>query len=83
MTLLHARLSRDLLFSPYTAPPAINKGPSNPTAHQPGPEGGQGAVGRRQGEGSTGCSGGRGGLLQEQWLRATSLPRQGWGLCSV
>nr|XP_023404126.1 MAP kinase-activated protein kinase 2 isoform X5 [Loxodonta africana] len=28
---------------------AINEGPSNPTAHQPGPEGGQGAVGRCQG----------------------------------
>uniref|UniRef100_A0A4W2CZX1 non-specific serine/threonine protein kinase n=1 Tax=Bos indicus x Bos taurus TaxID=30522 RepID=A0A4W2CZX1_BOBOX len=43
---------------------AIDEGPSNPTAHQPGPEGGQGEVGGRQGEGAPGrgarrCSGRR------------------------
>uniref|UniRef100_F7IKB1 non-specific serine/threonine protein kinase n=1 Tax=Callithrix jacchus TaxID=9483 RepID=F7IKB1_CALJA len=36
---------------PFSLFSAINKGPSNPTAHQPGPEGGQGAVGGCQGEG--------------------------------
>lgn len=51
-------------LGPFSLPPAIDEGPSNPTAHQPGPEGGQGEVGGRQGEGAPGrgarrCSGRR------------------------
>lgn len=39
-------------LGPFSLPSAINEGPSNPTAHQPRPEGGQGAVGGCQGEGN-------------------------------
>lgn len=49
-------------LGPFSLPPAIDEGPSNPTAHQPGPEGGQGEVGGRQGEGTPGRRGGGGAL---------------------
>lgn len=42
---------------------AIDEGPSNPTAHQPGPEGGQGEVGGRQG-GDDQCLGHDAGRLR-------------------
>ncbi|XP_057364020.1 MAP kinase-activated protein kinase 2 isoform X2 [Manis pentadactyla] len=38
-----------IMVSPSSLPSAINEGPSDAPAHQPGPEGGQGAVGGRQG----------------------------------
>ena len=59
-------------LGPFSLPPAIDEGPSNPTAHQPGPEGGQGEVGGRQGEGMPGRQGGGGGVGSAVLMEAAS-----------
>ncbi|XP_005609667.2 MAP kinase-activated protein kinase 2-like [Equus przewalskii] len=53
--LLKTEPTQRMTITEFMNPPldhAINEGPSNPTAHQPRPEGGQGAVGGCQGEGN-------------------------------